>query len=248
MRLTVTIKRKPKRSKLAKSEARQRYIAIGQLVVLEQIQQNSALLDSNAISIGPFARLDANTVAARDGKSRGAITNLFGSQAAFQVETMALALNASEWVERIELPAPADFATAEAWLDALLDGQSKRGPAHGATPAVDDGFLWTMWLSVVPYGHWSEQVSRPGLQEYVQWAGRLEEAFKQALDHFGLVLRAETTINDLACAVASMIEGVWLNQCLTGRHPFDPSEPIATMLRRSGRLLLRGATRSSGAM
>ena len=55
------------------------------------------------------------------------------------------------------------------------------------------------------------------------------------------LVRAGTTINDLACAVASLIEGVWLNQCLTSRHPCDPSEPIATILRRSGRLLWRGA-------
>ena len=64
-----------------------------------------------AIAVGPFARLDANAVAAREGKTRGAITNLFGSQAAFQAETMALALNAGEWVERVEFPAPADFPT-----------------------------------------------------------------------------------------------------------------------------------------
>ncbi len=246
--MAVTIKRKPKRSKLAKSEARQRYVTIGQLVVLEQIQQDAGLLDNDSISIGPFARLDANDVAARDGKSRGAITNLFGSQAALQAETMALALNASEWIERVKLPEPGDFASAEAWLDALLTGQSARGPAHGAAPAVDDGFLWALWLSAVPYGIWSEHIARPGMQEYVQWVRRLEELFKQALDHFGVLLREDTTTNDLACAVASMIEGVWLNQCLTGQHPCHPSEPVAVLLRRSGRLLLRGATRSPGAV
>jgi hypothetical protein len=43
--------------------------------------------------------------------------------------------------------------------------------------------------------------------------------------------------------VASLIEGVWLNQCLNQRHPFDPEQPIATFLQRSGRLLWEGATR-----
>jgi len=65
---------------------------------------------------------------------------------------------------------------------------------------------------------------------------------EDALDHFDLTVREGSTVNDLACAVASMIEGVWLNQCLTSRHPSDPSEPIATVLRRSGRLLWLGAT------
>ena len=43
--------------------------------------------------------------------------------------------------------------------------------------------------------------------------------------------------------MASLIEGVWLNQCLTNRHPSNPREPIATVLRRSGRLLWLGAIR-----
>jgi len=214
---------------------------MGELVVLEQIREDARLLDAGATAIGPFARIDANVVADRDGKTRGAVTNLFGSQAAFQAETMALALYAGEWVEKIRFPQPPDFPTAELWFEALLAGESARGPAHGAKPAVSDGFLWSLWLSAVPYGVWSRQVSRPGMKEYVQWVGRLERLLAQALDHFRLALCAGTTANDLACAVASLIEGVWLNQCLTKHHPCDPAEPIVTQLLRSGRLLWRGA-------
>jgi hypothetical protein len=233
--------RKRGRSTLPKAEARRRYVEVGELVALEQIRKDAKLLDSGATAVGPFARLDANAVAARDGKTRGAISNLFGSQAAFQAATLALALNADEWVEQVKFPAPADFATAEAWFDAVLAGQGARGPVHGAKPTVNDGFLWALWLSTIPYGLWSEEVSRPSMKEYVQWLRRLERIFTQALDHFGRALRAGTTINDLACAVASLIEGIWLNQCLIKHHPCDPSEPIATLLLRSGRLLWRGA-------
>jgi len=229
------------RSTLPKAEARRRYVEIGELVALEQIRKDAKLLDSGATAVGPFARLDANAVAARDGKTRGAISNLFGSQAAFQAATLALALNADEWVEQVKFPALADFPSAEAWFDAVLAGQSARGPVHGAKPTVNDGFLWALWLSTIPYGLWSEEVSRPSMKEYVQWLRRLELIFTQALDHFGVALRAGTTINDLACAVASLIEGIWLNQCLIKHHPCDPSEPIATLLLRSGRLLWRGA-------
>jgi hypothetical protein len=239
--------RKRERSTLPKEAARRRYIEIGELVALEQIRKDAKLLDGGATAIGPFARLDANAVAARDGKTRGTISNLFGSQAAFQAETMALALNADEWVERAQIPAPADFPTADAWFDAVLAGQSARGPVHGAKPTLNDGFLWALWLSTIPYGLWSEQASRPSMKEYVQWLRRLERIFAQALDHFGLALRAGTTINDLACAVASLIEGIWLNQCLTRHHPCDPSEPVATLLLRSGRLLWHGATEARGA-
>jgi hypothetical protein len=69
-----------------------------EIVALQQIQKDSKILDNQAIPVGPFARLDANAVAAQHGKTRGAITNLFGSQTAFQAETMALALSARDWV------------------------------------------------------------------------------------------------------------------------------------------------------
>jgi len=232
---------KPRRSKLAPLDARRRYVEIGERLVLEQIRNDAETLNDRAVAIGPFARLDAGAVAARDDKTRGAITNLFGSQAAFQAETMALALDASEWVARIKFPMPAEFEDADAWFDALVAGESARGPAHGAKPAVNDGFLWALWLGALPYGIWSEEVAKPSMAEYVQTVGRLEEAITSALEHFGLAMREGTSVNDLACAVASLIEGAWLNQCLTKRHPCDRAEPVATLLRRGGLMLWRGA-------
>jgi hypothetical protein len=220
---------------------------MGELVVLEQIRHDAELLDIQLTAVGPFARLDANLVAARDGKTRGAITNAFGSQAAFQAETMALALRARDWIERIEYPPPADFSSAEAWIDALFTGESERGPLHGAEPAMSYGYLWALWLSAVPYGLWSEQIAAPSMEEHGQWLTRLVQVLEDALDHFDMALREGTTVNDLASACTSLIEGVWLNQCLTSRHPSDPSEPIATVLRRGGRLLWLGATQPRAA-
>jgi hypothetical protein len=180
-------------------------------------------------------------VAGREGKTRGAITNLFGSQAAFQTETMGLALSAADWIERIDFPPPEDFPTAEAWLDALLAEESDRGPLHDSEPTVSYGTLWALWLSAVPYALWSEEVPRLSLGEHRLWIGRLEHELRRALEHFGLELRRETTVNDLASAFATLVEGAWLTQCQTTRHPTDASEPVATLLRRSGRLLWSGA-------
>jgi hypothetical protein len=231
-----------KRSTLTRDEARQRYVEMGELAALEQIRRDSRQLDRKSIVVGPFARLDANAVAAADGKTRGAITNVFGSQAAFQAETMELALNAEQQIERLELPAPRDFPTAEAWVDAFFAAEAARGPRHGAEPAVDYAFLWALWLSAVPYGIWSERISRPSMEEYRHWTDRLEQVLDEALREFDLTLRPGTTLSDLADAIASLIEGAWLNQCLTTRHPSDESEPIETLLRRSGRMLWLGAT------
>lgn len=234
--------RKRRRSTLPQPEARRHYVEIGELVVLEQIKTDSESLDEHAIAVGPFARLDASAVAAREGKTRGAVTNLFGSQAEFQAETMTLVLSASGWIEQVKFPAPSDFPGAEEWVDAFFAAQSARGPLHGRKPTVSYAYFWALWLSAVPYGLWSKRIANTSMDEYRQWLARLEEVLGEALDHFDMTTREGTTINDFACAVASLIEGVWLNQCLTTRHPSNPSEPIATVLLRSGRLLWFGAT------
>ena len=86
----------------------------------------------------------------------------------------------------------------------------------------------------MPYGLWSERVSEPSMEEHEQWIEKLAGAFGEAIEHFGLRLREGVTLTDLAGAAASLIEGAWLNQCLTA--------PDDTFLRRSGRLLWEGAT------
>jgi hypothetical protein len=235
-------KRPAGRSTLPRDEARRRYVEIGQLAALEQIKRDSELLDRRSAAVGPWARLDAGAVADRDGKTRGVISHLFGSQAAFQAETMERALDAGDWIESLEYPAPSDHPDAGAWVDALFTAESARGPRQGAKPKVDYAALWALWLSAVPYGLWSKRVREPSMEEHVQWVQRLEQVLGEAIDHFGLALREGTTLTDLAGAVASLIEGAWLNQCLTTRHPSDPSETSATFLRRSGRLLWEGAT------
>jgi hypothetical protein len=235
-------KRPAGRSTLPKDEARRRYVEIGQLAALQQIKRDSEALDRRSLAVGPFARLDANAVAERDGKTRGVISHLFGSQAAFQAETMARVLDAGEWVEQVDLPASAGHPDAGAWVEALFAAESARGPQRGARPKVDYAALWALWLSAVPYGLWSERVSTPSMEEHVQWVEKLEGAFAEAIEHFGLQLREQVTLTDLAGAAASLIEGAWLNQCLTTRHPSDPGESSATFLQRSGRLLWEGAT------
>jgi hypothetical protein len=98
-----------------------------------------------------------------------------------------------------------------------------------------------LWLSAVPYCIWSEELAKPGVAEYVQTARKLEQVILGAFDHFDLTVQAGTSINDLACAMISLTEGVWLSQCLARRHPCDKAEQVGTVLRRGGRMLWRGA-------
>jgi len=234
------------RSRLPKEEARRRYVALGELAVLEQIRRDAGHLDTQAIVVGPFARLDANAVAAAEGKTRGVISNLFGSQAAFQAATMALTLGAEDEVEAFDYPDPTGYASAAAWVDAFFEGEAARGPLHGGEPAATYGHLWALWLTAVPYGLWSEHVRAVSMAEHARWTARLAEALGGAIAHYDLELD-DATLDDLALAACALIEGAWLNQCLTTEHPNDPGEPIAALLRRGGRLLWRGATRERGA-
>ena len=214
-------------------------------MALEQIKKDSETLDHFSIAVGPFARVDANVVAAREGKTRGAITNLFGSQASFQAATMALALYSRDWIEQIQYPAPDDYPDVGAWLDAFFTAESERGPQMGAEPSINYGSVWALWLSAVPYGLWSEHVRRPSMEEHAQWLEKLGQVLQDAMQRFATALREGVTVRDLASAFANLIEGVWLNQCLTTRNPSDDSEPIAASLRRSGQFLWLGATETN---
>ena len=208
---------------------------MGQLAALQQIKRDSEALDRRSIAVGPFARLDANDVAERDGKTRGVISHLFGSQSAFQVETMARALDAGDWIEQLEFPAPADHPDAGAWVEALFAAESARGPQRGARPKVDYAALWALWLSAVPV----RPVERARQRAEHGGAGAVDRAARAR------VRRRRSSTSACGCARASrsptwrarpssLIEGAWLNQCLT--------PPDDTFLRRSGRLLWDGAT------
>lgn len=230
-----------RRSALPKDDARRRYLEVGALAALERIRDDARSLDTAAMPIGPFARLDAGAVAARDGKTRGAITNLFGSQAGYQAATMAMALDAGDIAELGGWPDPAAFPDAEAWVAAFFAGQSACGPEQGAEPAMRYASLWVLWLGIVPYGLWSARVAAPSMDEFDRRVDQVEAAFAAAVGHFGLALRDGASLADLACAAASLIEGAWLNQCLASHHPRAPGQPISEALVRSGRLLWRGA-------
>jgi hypothetical protein len=231
-----------KRSTLPRDAARLRYSERGALVVLRTIREDAAALDRDQLAIGPFARLDAGSLAASEGKTRGAVSNLFGSQAALQRETMARVLEATDLVEAADYPQPEEHASADAWVDAFFAAEAARGPDHRGRPALDYASLWTLWLAAVPYGRWSERVARPSLEEFSDSVAALEPLLQRALDRFELQLEEGTTLADLATAIVNLVEGAWLNQCLTRDHPVLPATPIEAALQRAGRMLWRGAT------
>ena len=223
---------------------------MGELAALEQIREDSETLDA-AIDRGRPVRAPRRrrrrgpATARRAARSR----NLFGSQAAFQAETMASALERRR-LDR-EARRPRTRPTSRPRRRGSTPARRRvgaRAAARRRSRRCDYGFLWALWLehgALRPV-----ERARPRAEH-----GRARPAAapargghrRGARSTSALRLRADTTLDDLACAIASMIEGVWLNQCLTTQHPTDPDEPIATVLRRSGRLLWRGAVDGDGA-
>ena len=171
--------------------------------------------DGQSVAVGPFAKLSAEEVAASaDGKSRGAITNLFKSQRQFQLQAMALVLEDPE-VDVKAPPDPAGFADASAWIDGLAIAESERGPHHSMEPTPGYGLNWALWLSQVPYGVWSERIAAPSMREFRHSADQLATfGILPALARFSLEVRPPWDVNDVATAMASAREGVWLNQAL----------------------------------
>lgn len=237
-----------RRSNLQPDEARKRYIRAAETVLLRQIQSDARRLDreddERRVAVGPFAKLSAEDVAASvDGKSRGAITNLFKSQRQFQLQAMAVVLEDPE-VDIAVPPAPGAFTGVEAWLDALAVAETERGPRHGMEPAAGYGMNWALWLSQVPYGVWSERIAAPSMHEFRHSVDRLEiECVRPALEQFSLEVQPPWTVRDLATAMTSLIEGVWLNQALSGDHPSRADASDLDAMRIALTMLWRGATR-----
>jgi hypothetical protein len=235
------------RSNLAPDQARRRYIQHAALTLLQQIQVDARRLDreddEDRVAVGPFARLKAEDVAASaDGKSRGAITNLFKSQRQFQLQAMALVLEDPS-VDATVMPEPTQFEHAGEWIEAVATTESRRGPMHEMEPVVGYGLTWALWLSQVPYGVWSKRIAEPSMHEFRHSAERLEsDVIGPGLVHFGLEVKPPWTPLDLASALQSLIEGLWLNQCLSAQHPTRDEAPSAQAARNAVRMLWDGAT------
>lgn len=236
-----------RRSLLPPDEARQRYIRAAEAVLLKQIQDDARRLDreddERRVAVGPFAKLNAERVAASaDGKSRGAITNLFKSQRQFQLAAMALVLEDPE-VDIFILPEPREFDDPVTWIEAVAAAESARGPIHDMEPVVGYGMGWALWLSQVPYGIWSDLIAEPSMHEFRHSAERLEtDCVIPALEHFSLALRPPWTPIDLASAMNSLVEGLWLNQCLSAEHPKRPGVSATSAARDALLMLWQGAT------
>lgn len=236
------------RSNLAPDKARKRYIQLAELTLIQQIQVDARRLDreddEDRVAVGPFARLKADQLAASaDGKSRGAITNLFKSQRQFQLDAMALVLEDPS-VDVTVLPDPSRFEDAGAWIEAVASVESERGPMHEMEPEVGYGLTWGLWLSQVPYGLWSNRIAEPSMREFRHSAERLEaDVVGRGLAYFGLEIKPPWTPLELAAAMQSLIEGLWLNQCLSDQHPTTQGAPSAQAARNAVRMLWEGATR-----
>ena len=221
----------PRRSTLPKHEARQRYVEIGELVVLaaDQARLRAARRPLDRRRAVRAARRQRGRGAGRQDARRDQQPVRQPGGVPGRDDGAGAERGRLGRADRVPRPGrlPGRRGVARRAASAA---ESERGPVHGSEPVVDYGTLWALWLSAVPYGLWSEQVSRPSMEEHVL----VVEAVERALGGRARALRRSscgTTPRSTTsrCALASLVEGVWLNQCLTDRHPTDPGEPIATV-------------------
>lgn len=238
------------RNRLTRDRASQTYIRAGELEVFRQLQRDATALDETmaddrAFAVGPFARLRADVVVDELGKTRGAITNLWGSQEAFRAAVMNVFLNDdSLGLDDVQYPHPSDASTIDEWVDAWARVEIERGPRHGMDPESRYGLRWAAWLGLVPYGIWSTTVATASTDEFRLGAERYaNDVIGPALQHFDLTLLEPTTAMDLAVSASTTIEGMWLSSCLSADDPVGRPTPISTTLTTALRLLIRGATR-----
>jgi hypothetical protein len=240
------------RSPLSRDDAKKRYLQLAETALLTQIRLDARRLDreddERRVAVGPFARLNAEDVAASaDGKSRGAITNLFRSQRQFQLDAMALVLEDPNVDEAVP-PDPRAFDDSRDWIEAVASAESQRGPLHGMEPAEGYAMSWVLWLSQVPYGVWSERIAAPSMREFRHSAERLErELVRPALARFELEPRPPWTPLDVASAIISLREGLWLNQCLSAEHSTRTGADPAQAARAALTMLWAGATQPASA-
>lgn len=234
---------------MSRGIAEETYIRAGELEVFRQLQRDGAALDGaladqRAFAVGPFARLRADAVVDELGKTRGAINNFWGSQEAFRAALMSVFLNDdSLGVTDVEYPDPVSFANIDAWIEQLAIVEIQRGPQHGMQPENRYGLRWAAWLALVPYGIWSESIAAASIDEFRKGVERYaNQVLGPALAHFGVTLAEPTTIEDLAVALSTAVEGAWLNACLTVHDPLGRPARISATLANTLRLLVRGST------
>ena len=235
--------------RLTRNAAEETYIRAGELEVFRQLRRDALMLDAGlaedrALALGPFARLQAGTVVEELGKTRGAINHLWGSQEAFRAAVMHVFLNdPGLGAEDVPNPAPGEFADLDGWIHAFAEAEIARGPRHGMEPDHLYGLRWAAWLALAPYGLWSERVAADSIEELQHRITRYaHDVLEPALERFGLSLAPSTSVDDLALAVASVVEGFWLNACLSLDDPIGRPGGITSSLATALRLVIRGAT------
>jgi len=237
------------RQRMPRDTAQQTYIRAGEMEVFRQLQRDATALDATAaddrvLAVGPFGRLRTDSVVDGLGKTRGAINHLWGSQDAYRAAVMHVFLDDETLgLDEVEYPEPSAFDNVETWIAAWAAVEIERGPRHGMQPENRYGLRWATWLGLVRYGVWSDTIAAASMTEYRSSASRFaSDVLEPAFGHFGLDLRPGTTLDDVAVAVASSIEGVWLSASLSEHDPLGRSQTVRETLATTLLLIVRGAT------
>lgn len=111
--------------------------------------------------------------------------------------------------------------------------------AHGVRITTTP-FMWTLWLSAVPYGLRSEEIRGSSMKEHAQWPGPVERVLEDALNHFGVSLRKGTTVSSRAhnWSGRSRYKRDFPQRAVSQRRPhLVPLSPAKTRTKKFGTMM-----------
>jgi len=221
----------PKRERLPRKVAEARYLDTGLDLLLESVRDRAQQLDRALVADGPdgsapdipgpVADVTAHAVADQLGKTRGAITNIWGSQQQFHLALLKKLLTSTD-----NLGAIPDRHETEELVDSIddvasavsvfADGELERGPRPD--PDLDNltnsqlwGSLFLTELAYYPYAQWSARVRKlihDGNENYLDQL--VNNFYQPGLDGLGRREHPNLRYHDLARILYALTMGFWL--------------------------------------
>jgi hypothetical protein len=219
----------PPRTRLARDVARRTYLDAARRLIFHGWRADAEALDAALADpslevpiIGPLQHLDAETVAAAVGKTRGAINNIWGSQQRFLLDVLQESLAEIDTGFSTDLLGTIDPTLLprdlESAVKLLTELEVARAPRPGLDPDGDHYTLhWLLIVSTTMYAVWSETIRLPARDGWNAALRNLaDELYKPVLALYGVRVRPPLTEYDLAMMVSNITTGAFV------QHALDP--------------------------
>jgi len=181
----------------------------------------------------------ANAVARAHGKTRGAISQPVRQPGSLPGRNAGAGAQRGRVGRAGQVSRRRSTSPRRRLVRRRMAGQAARGPCMAPSPPSTTGSCGRSGSAPYPTACERRGLAAQHERNTCSGCGAWSGYSPRRSNHFGRALRAARRSRSRR-AVASLIEGLWLNQCLIKAPPLRPAEPIATLLLRSAACLWRG--------